>query len=145
MLSSPSFVYWFGQRPQVVLIVEPENRVSTSCYWSAKVTPHSSNVDVLPLGRNYFKHLLMSTLRLSLYLTLIFRCVSCLLVSHRLCPSSCTCSQPCDILLSFIIKKRLKLVAAYSPPLGDILVISIGIRARALLFKLHRLESKDVV
>ena len=32
----------------------------------------------------------------------------------------------------------------HPPPLGDIRVLSIGIRARFLTFLLHRLESKDV-
>ena len=39
-----------------------------------------------------------------------------------------------------------RILIAYSPPpLGDICVLLIGIRAGSLLIWLHRLESKDVV
>ena len=41
------------------------------------------------------------------------------------------------------IDKSIKsLKSLFTPPLGDIVVLSIGIRARSLLIRLHRLESK---
>ena len=45
--------------------------------------------------------------------------------------------------LSSLIVKVFK--SPIHPPLGDILVLSIGIKAWALFIRLYRLESKDVV